>query len=86
MQINPISEKWRNCLSQSTELIELMVIPYFAEDNDGNLYIANYIADNLNFISVIPRNSSGLEIDNCENWLHFGSNMDYYKLSDLALT
>ena len=75
IDLKPIGDKWNNCLSQSNELIDLMVIPYFAEDKDGNFYLANYIADDLNFISVIPRNQNGLDINGCDKWLHFGPNI-----------
>jgi ligand-binding sensor domain-containing protein len=79
----PISAQIIDCLSNAriggTDLH--LVITNFIEDNNGNMFLSNYIADDLNFITVIPRLNNILQLDDCSNWMYFGSNigMQFYE-------
>ncbi len=51
------------------------VIPYFIEDIFGNLWLANHLSSDLNYLAVMPRNEQGnLDMD-CTGWTYFGSNI-----------
>lgn len=83
--LQPISNSRTKCLSRARVSGDgadsYMVITHFIEDNTGNLWLSNYISDSLRFITVIPRDENGLQLDNCNEWIHFGSNigMEFYE-------
>ena len=68
----------RTCFSPAqVALDDYLVIPYFLEDDNGNLWCANYLAEDANYLTVIPRNENGnLELD-CTNWIYFGRNIGF---------
>jgi ligand-binding sensor domain-containing protein len=68
----------RTCFSPaSVGLDHYLVVPYFLEDNSGNLWSTNYIAGDGNYLSVMPRRENGdIELD-CSNWTHFGRNIGF---------
>jgi ligand-binding sensor domain-containing protein len=51
------------------------VIPYFIEDNAGNLWCVNHLSSDLNYLAVIPRDQSGELSMNCDDWIYFGGNI-----------
>jgi ligand-binding sensor domain-containing protein len=52
-----------------------LVVPYFLEDDFGNLWSTSFGAQNGEYLTVIPRNENGdLELD-CDNWIYFGRNL-----------
>jgi ligand-binding sensor domain-containing protein len=58
-------------------LDDYLVVPYFLEDDLGNLWTTNHGANDGNFISVIPRDENGnLQLD-CDNWIYFGRNIGF---------
>ncbi|MCK4753876.1 MAG: hypothetical protein KAS58_01505, partial [Calditrichia bacterium] len=68
----------RTCLSPAqVSLDDYLVTPYFLEDDNGNLWSANYLAKDANYLTIIPRNENGnLELD-CTNWIYFGRNIGF---------
>jgi ligand-binding sensor domain-containing protein len=66
----------RSCFTPvSVGIDHYLVVPYFLEDDQGNLWSTNYGADDENYISVIPRDENGnLKLD-CDNWTYFGRNI-----------
>lgn len=56
---------------------DYLVVPYFLEDDFGNLWCTNHGAGDGNYLAVIPRNENGnLELD-CTNWIYFGRNIGF---------
>lgn len=75
--VDVLDEQSLNCLSNTRVggVDDYQVISHFEEDLDGNLWLSTYLADQPKYITMIPRNSNG-ELDmNCDNWMHFGSNI-----------
>jgi len=77
--LSPIPADLQNCLSPSSENDQLQVITYLTEDETGNLWLSNFIAETSEFITMIPRQSDGKLNMDCESWLHFGkaSNLQF---------
>jgi ligand-binding sensor domain-containing protein len=54
-----------------------LVVPYFLEDDFGNLWSTNHGASDGKFIAVIPKDENGnLKLD-CNNWIYFGRNIGF---------
>jgi len=51
------------------------VIPYFLEDNAGNLWCVNHLSRDLNYLAVMPPDQRGSHSTDCSNWIYFGSNI-----------
>jgi len=68
----------RSCFSPvDVGLDHYLVIPFFLEDDLGNLWSTNHGAIDGNYITVIPRMEDGsLELD-CTQWIHFGRNIGF---------
>jgi len=51
------------------------VIPYFLEDNAGNLWCVNHLSRDLNYLAVIAPGQNGNLSTDCSNWIYFGGNI-----------
>ena len=51
------------------------VITHFNEDAAGNLWCANYLSADLNYVAVMPMNSQGEYETDCAQWRYFGANI-----------
>ena len=67
-----------SCLAPvETDWDDYLVVPFFLEDDFGNLWTTNHIASDGNFISVIPREENGNLNFDCDNWEYFGRNIGF---------
>lgn len=64
------------------------VIPGFAEDDQGNLWIANHLAREPEYLAVIMNNQES-SIPDCSEWMYFGDNIGMSltdgELSDITM-
>jgi ligand-binding sensor domain-containing protein len=68
----------RSCFSPAqVSLDDYLVIPYFMEDDLGNLWCVNHGAEDENYLSVLPRNENGKLETDCSNWIYFGRNIGF---------
>ena len=71
-----LSSEQRSCLSTAPVGTEYYtVIPYFIEDDQGNLWFGNHSCSDPEWLTVIPRNDQGNLEMTCNNWIRFGSNI-----------
>ncbi len=71
-----LSPDQRSCLSTAPVGTEYYtVIPYFIEDDEGNLWLANHSASDPEWLTVLPRDEQGNLEMACSDWIYFGSNI-----------
>jgi hypothetical protein len=74
--IPAISEERRTCFTAiSVGVDNYLVIPYFLEDDFGNLWCTNHGANDGDYLTVIPRDENGILEASCSNWINFGRNI-----------
>lgn len=52
------------------------VITNFLEDESGNLWFANYLADRPEYIGIIPSDDNGKVITDCSEWTFLGNEIN----------
>lgn len=71
-----LDESKRSCLPPArVQASDYTVSSFFKEDMTGNLWIANYLARDPEYLTVLPRDSEGNLPEDCENWIYFGANI-----------
>jgi hypothetical protein len=78
LMLSELVAERRTCFSPvPVDKDHYLVVPYFLEDDFGNLWCTNHGAGDGNYLAVIPRNENGnLELD-CTNWIYFGRNIGF---------
>jgi len=68
----------KTCFSSAPVGVDhYLVIPYFLEDDVGNLWCTNHKAEDGNYVTAILRNENGNLDQNCANWSYFGRNIGF---------
>jgi ligand-binding sensor domain-containing protein len=68
----------RGCFSPVPVAVDdYLVVPYFLEDEFGNLWCTNHGAGDGNYLAVIPRNENGNLEPDCSSWSYFGQNIGF---------
>jgi ligand-binding sensor domain-containing protein len=81
MVVPELDEENKTCFSPvDVGTDHYLVVPYFLEDDLGNLWCTNHGANDANYLSAIPRDENGnLDMD-CSNWTQIGRNIGFSEL------